>query len=235
MRDDIRVLIPLRSIDDPGKTRLSSCLDIPARKELVSAMFFDLVDVLREAELQDIAVLAGDRSAARVAAESGCVPVTDTAGAGLSQVIADGRRRAASDVDALVMMPDLPMLLPGEVRRLVSSTAPVAIAPTADGGTGGLLLRRRVAMGLQFGPQSASHHAVACLRAGLTFEWSRSLGFDLDVDTSEDLARVAPHRLGPATAHLLARQPFADLVAEHRRRQSDRPRPDGAARIAVTS
>lgn len=237
MGDALTALVPLRSVDDPGKTRLAGYLGATQRGELVAAMFFDVVDTLRSADVTDVVVLAGDRSAARIAEDCGCAVVPDPPGGptGLAEVVAVGRRRVGPELDTLVVMPDLPALTPGEVRRLGSSTAPVAIAPTDDGGTGGLLLRGRVSVGLRFGPHSASHHAMACMQAGLTFEWSRSPGFALDVDTPEDLLRLPHDRLGPAARELLSASPTGnDLADVLERRTGRRPSWAGRARSSMT-
>ena len=206
----VTALVPLRSLGDKSKTRLRDVLSASERAVLSAAMLTDVVAALHGADVTAIVVLAGDDSAKRIGRELGLNVLRDQdPSTGLNGAI---RPALAPHSDTLLVMPDLPMLTAEDVTALLTTRATVAIAPSADGGTGGLFQRRGVRLPPAFGPGSASAHASGCLALKATLECRDLLGFSVDIDTPNDLTELVPERLGPATARLVQHPTFARLL-----------------------
>lgn len=197
-------LVPLRA-PGAGKTRLASVLSPEQRAALAGAMLADVCAALRESPLDDVIVVAGGETAAAAASALGLEVVLDPPGShGLDAALRAAHLRIGPVASLLVVTADLPRLRPDDVRALLAADAEVVVAPTDDGGTGGLLRRPGDAMPTAYGPSSARRHHAEARRRGLRVATVRRPGFAVDVDTVADLATIASGPLGAATAAVLA-------------------------------
>jgi 2-phospho-L-lactate guanylyltransferase (CobY/MobA/RfbA family) len=114
--------------------------------------------------------------------------------AGLGAAVAAGLRGAPGH--ALVLNADLPAATPEAIRRL--AYAGLALVEAADGTTNALSLPDPAVFAPLYGPASASR-----FRASAPFATARIPELESDVDTFEDLERLAAS-LGPRTRALLA-------------------------------
>lgn len=197
-------LVPLRA-PGAGKTRLAAWLTAEQRAALAGAMLADVCAALAAGPLDRIVVVAGGEAAVAAASALGLEVIADPPGGGGL----DGALRAAEhhlgDPDGLlVVTADLPCLQDDDVRAVLAADGDVVVAPTDDGGTGGLLRRPAGVMPTAYGPASARRHHAEARRRGLTVTTVRAPGFAIDVDTVGDLAALASRPVGPATAALLA-------------------------------
>lgn len=199
--DSLVALVPLRSIGEGSKTRLRDSLSSADRAELVTAMFADVIGALECSGVPRIVVVAGHPSASELARSFDLEVSCDPPGSeGLNAAVAAATDRLPPHRDVLVVMPDLPMLTSRDIDALVSIPAAVVIAPTHDGGTGGLLRRSGSRSLTRFGRGSAGLHHREALASGAEAAWCRLPGFWHDIDRVADLATVAHDGLGTATA-----------------------------------
>jgi 2-phospho-L-lactate guanylyltransferase len=220
-------LVPVRT---GGKSRLGAALGPADRDALVLAMLDDVVAALSGAGIDDVRVLAGDRTAAGAAAARGLPAILDptppdgtAAGpthggpGGTAGGRADASLRSAVDAalaqlprtsTRLVVAADLPRLSAAEVAAALADPAQVVVAPTTGGGTALLRLSPDVSLTTRYGPGSAGAHLTAAEEAG----WSTAMldlpGARHDVDAASDLSALegpldgtSP---GPVTATFLA-------------------------------
>jgi 2-phospho-L-lactate guanylyltransferase len=196
-------LVPVR---DPGrgKSRLAGTLRQDARAALTSAMLADVVAALSGAGIDRIVVLAAGPVAAASARALGVDVLRDPPGGhGLNAAIAAASRRIRADA-SLVVPADLPLLTSQDVTALVQTAGEVVVAPTHDGGTGGLLRRPAWAIDPVYGGRSAARHLLAARRAGLTADRIELPGFAADVDGPDDLRAIAGSaQLGTVTSLVL--------------------------------
>lgn len=207
-------LLPLRS-PGVGKTRLAGALSVEQRSGLAGAMLADVASALGGSKVDEVVVVAGGGAAAAAASALGLDVLVDPPG--VSDL--DGALRAAATrlgpvPGLLVVAADLPRLTVGDVDAVLATDADVVVAPTTDGGTGGLLRRPSDACASAYGPGSAVRHHRLAERVGLEVRAVSVAGFRDDVDTVADLAalRDAP-ALGTRTAAWLGSLPPAVLPA----------------------
>lgn len=196
-------IVPLRT---GGKTRLATTLDEGERAALAGAMLADVAAALAGARVGRV-IVAAEGPAAIAAAEALHLEVVrDTPGGrGLDRAVAHAAREVEPAAPLLVVAADLPRLASGEVERVLRSRAGVVVAPTNDGGTGGLLRNPADLIDTAYGPGSARHHLRLAREAGVPAATVRTAGFDHDVDTVADLMALGGPTLGAATAALLRR------------------------------
>ncbi len=200
-------LVPLRA-PGVGKSRLAGTLSVEERAALAAAMLADVVAALRAAPVDRIVVAAADADAASAAEALGVETVADPPSSrGLDAALAAATRRLGPVGALLVVAADLPCLTPADVERIVLPVAQVVVAPTDDGGTGGLLRRPPSVCPTAYGPGSADRHLELARAAGCTSVRVQLPGFAPDVDVAADLAGlqgVHRDRLGPRTAEVVA-------------------------------
>jgi 2-phospho-L-lactate/phosphoenolpyruvate guanylyltransferase len=206
-------VVPLRS-PGVGKTRLAPTLSVEERAALAGAMLGDVVAALRASPVDRIVVAAGGVAAAAAASALGVEVVTDPAALAtstspasrLDAALAAAAARLGGPMDLLVVAADLPRLTGDTVTRLVTEDAPVVVARTRDGGTGGLLRRPADVCTTAYGPGSADRHANLARAAGCRAAVLDLPGFGDDVDVAADLDRLRarPDSLGSCTAAVLA-------------------------------
>ena len=203
MRARTSVIVPLRQ-PGAGKSRLARMLSPEARAELATAMLSDVVAALRASAVDEVVIAADGPAAARAAATTGARVVLDPPGtADLDTALAAAAVQVPADRDLLVVPADLPRLTGQDVDALLAAQQPVVVAPTAGGGTGGLLRRVGARIPTAYGPGSAARHVAAARHAGLQATTVERDGFHHDVDTWTDLVALHEVELGARTAQVL--------------------------------
>jgi 2-phospho-L-lactate/phosphoenolpyruvate guanylyltransferase len=196
-------VVPLRS-PGTGKTRLALALAPEQRAALAGAMLADVVEALRGGGVDEVVVAAGGPAASAAAAALGVEVVMDPPGpADLDSALRAAVSPYLHAAQLLVAAADLPQLSAEDVARLLAVPGAVVIAPTGDGGTGGLLRRPPSVIGTAYGAGSASRHQHLAASAGATCTTVELTGFLGDVDTWTDLVALHDVPLGPRTAAVL--------------------------------
>ena len=173
------VVVPYRG---DAKRRLPAGL----RAAVAVAMLGDVVAAARE--VGRVVVVTDDPRVVPAGVE-----VVADPGEGLSAAVACGLARV--DGHALVVNADLPLATADAIRRLAA--AGLALVEAADGTTNALSLPDPSTFAPLYGPGSAAR-----FRAHAPFATVAIRELEADVDTGEDLERLAP-RLGPRTRALL--------------------------------
>lgn len=198
-------LVPLRSPGE-GKTRLAHLLERQLRAELAGAMLADVVTALRATEVREVVVAAGGPAAIASAAALNVEVLADPpAIRSLDEAVAAAVRRLGPSRELLVVMADLPWLCPADITALLETPGQAVIAPTYDGGTGGLLRRPASVMATSYGPGSAARHGRAAAIAGVKLTCCARPGFARDLDTAQDLAALLEQPAGLATQRFTER------------------------------
>jgi 2-phospho-L-lactate/phosphoenolpyruvate guanylyltransferase len=209
---NVAAVLPVKRFD-AAKQRLAPGIEEPRRRQLVEAMFADVLDAVAEARgLDRLIVVSGDPVAQELAAGRAEV-VPDPADEGHDQAALAGIARAeAEGAEAVLLLPgDCPLLDPREIDRLLTGTPErfVAIVPDRHGtGTNALLLRPPDALAPAFGEGSRDRHVAAARAAGIPFAVEELPSLGLDLDTPADviaLTRELESRRGRArrTAKIL--------------------------------
>lgn len=191
----ITAIVPLKA-GVRAKRRLAHVLDAASRDRLVRVLARHVVSVLTSCGLPTILLVSAAPAAPEEPAWDGDVRVWKEPAPGLNAGLRAAMHRTGLPV--LVVPSDLPWLERSDVERLLAEPGDVVVAPTFDGGTGALLMRRPVPP--SFGPWSAFGHTAAARSAGLRARAVRVAGFERDLDDESALvrARRAPALLGTA-------------------------------------
>ncbi len=179
-----------------AKSRLASALDDDARAKLARALCQHVLRVLCASPAVDgVLVLTPSSEVARLARARGAevsmdpdgerAPLGPLVDAALARLDARGARAA------IVLMSDLPRLLPGDVSALAAGLegADVVVAPDRhELGTNALALHLRGRSATCFGhADSFARHMASASAAGLRVAVCRSSSLALDVDLPDDL------------------------------------------------
>lgn len=199
-------LVPLRA-PGVGKSRLAGTLSVEQRAALAGAMLGDVATALLASPLDRIVVAAGGPAAVAAASALGLETLPDPeGGGGLDRALAAAAARLGPVGALLVVAGDLPHLGPDDVTRVLDTDAEVVVAPTLDGGTGGLLRRPPDACATAYGVGSARRHLALARAAGRTTARVTAPGFAHDVDVASDLTALSRQQrppLGRRTAAVL--------------------------------
>jgi 2-phospho-L-lactate/phosphoenolpyruvate guanylyltransferase len=189
----LTAVVPLKALT-AAKGRLAPDLAPARRRELAAWMCSHVLTTLLAApSVDDVLVVAGDEEAAALARQHG-VRAAIPPRPGLHAALDLADALLAGIPASLVVAADLPLLAVADVEALCGAVpagaphiAAVAIAPTRDGGTGGLLRRPADVMGTAFGPGSAAAHRTLAAEAGVLATVVEADGFALDIDTAGQL------------------------------------------------
>lgn len=185
--DATTALVALRNPGE-GKTRLSPSLSRSERAEVARAMARDVTAALADAGVGEVLVVAEGAPADRFARSLGLGVLRDRGPqADLNSALRDALQTVGSERAVMLVCADLPGLRAEDVIRVATTRADVVVAPTHDGGTGGLLLRPGARFPLAYGPGSAAAHRTRARVAGLRVTEVVSPGFHHDVDEPQHL------------------------------------------------
>lgn len=194
----LAVVIPAKSTG--AKSRLSGVLTPAQREEFTVLLLGDVIGVLKQAGLgRSSLVVSPDRKVLDAASRLGVRSVSEPEGKGVNSAVARGLREAG-DADAVLVIPsDLPTLRSSELRRLASLSAGgigAAISPSLSfDGTNALLFSTASPLPLSYDDDSFWNHLAAAARMGLPTAVCSAPGLMFDVDTPEDLRRLARSRV----------------------------------------
>ena len=194
-------LVPVKDLTQ-AKERLSPLLSPAERHTLAVAMLDDVLVALRQTSaLERIALVTRDPHALSLAAQWGFEVVDEEPGGDLTAAVELGvkvcRERGAS---SLAVIPgDIPLLRAEDVDCVLQHGEQygVVIVPSWDSrGTNIILLRPPDVLQLRFGSWSFFPHVKQAKQAKLSYKVVRLPRVALDIDTPEDLARLAPQAIG---------------------------------------
>lgn len=211
-------LIPVKELSK-AKARLAPVLDEAGRRELITALYRDvLAAALNCPALDGVGVVSRDADALALASEAGAEAMAERGDLNDSL---DSAARTLADrgIDrVLVLHADLPLASAEAIETIARSSSDVALVASGDGGTNALVCPAG-AFRFQYGPGSAQQHREAAWDAGLEPELLELPDLALDIDTPGDLERlqsaiVSGHATGAHTAVALT---SLGLIAEPRR------------------
>ena len=190
----MRCLVPV-AVDSP-KSRLASVLSASERRAFARAMCVDVLSTLTAAGCQPTVLatrpINDDRIITRATVTVDDRPLT----AAINAQLADGK-------PTLIVMADLPLIEPSDIRRLCENSADITIAPGVGGGTNGLAVRESK-FRVDYHGASYLDHCRTADALGATVETIDSRRFATDVDEPADLAEVLIHGEGAAASWLTA-------------------------------
>jgi 2-phospho-L-lactate guanylyltransferase len=194
------IVVPFRGTG--GKRRLRGLSD-EWRARLVLAMLADVVAATTA--VSRTVVVTSDQRGAAVAEEAGAEIVADPGG-GQGAAVAAALGLLPTD-SVVIVNADVPCVTPYDLRSLVAATPPggIALVASADGRTNALSLPAPHLFQPRYGPRSAERFRSAATELGLETVAVAIPNLADDVDTADDLERVA-HRAGPRTRAVLAEE-----------------------------
>jgi len=189
-------VVPFRQ----GKSRLGR--DAETRRALALAMLGDVLAAC--VAFGEAVVITPDEEAASLARDLGAAAMADPGGGQGGAVAAALAGRG--DRPVLVVNSDLPCVVPHDLHALVevAELPALGLVEAADGTTNALALPAPGTFAPLYGPGSARRFADHARALGLDSVSVALPNLADDVDTSDDLERVAL-RAGPRTQAALAR------------------------------
>jgi len=198
------VVLPVKSFSR-AKSRLAAGLG-PWRQELAHAFFLDTLWAVRNTEgVRTVVVVTADPLAASQARTLGALVCPDAPDPDLNDAIRLGAAKCRSvgpEGPVAALTADLPGLRPRELEHVLRAARNhdrAFVADHTDEGTTVLTALTTAGLAPAFGTDSAHRHASL---GAFPIDMPSDCGIRLDVDTPEDLARVALRGVGPYTAAL---------------------------------
>jgi len=187
-------IVPV-NILSAAKSRLAAHLSPTDRRDLVFWMGNHVLASLKASGMvEEVAVVSPDQEVLRWGEERGVVPLYQADG-GLNSGLQLGRVWARSQgADALlVLLGDLPCLIPDEVAEFVrrGTERAIVLAPDRfERGTNGLLVQLSLDLPFAFGEGSLERYRSLAEQAGETPDIYRAPGMAFDVDSFADLSML---------------------------------------------
>lgn len=196
MRTGSCALIPVKSLD-AVKARLAPILSPGQRRALVGAMLMDLLDACAGAAgVSQSVVISRDPAVQALAAEREVDAWAEPPGAGLNGAVnwAAHRAMALGASATLVITGDCPLTTAGDIDRILTAARRYAavFVPSFDGtGTNAVARRPGDTPAIAFGPNSLARHRCLAREANIHAAIVECPSLALDIDTPEDLERLA--------------------------------------------
>lgn len=183
-------VIPYKPVNP--KTRLSCLLDQPEREAFAALMLSDVVSAVRGAGLTTSILATGP---CRL---PGIEVIVDGRGLNdsLNGILSEYRE------EILIIMADLPLVLPGTVGRLLSADGDIVLAPGRGGGTNAIYVRTPGQFHVDYYGASFLKHLRIVKECGLAPGVFDSFRLHTDIDEKEDLVELLIHGQGESRRYL---------------------------------
>ncbi len=186
----VPTLIPFKPRNP--KTRLSCVLELPEREKLAQMMLCDVVVAAREAGCEPFILGTEPFSF------NGIRVVVDPAG--LNESINAILEQTPGPL--LIIMADVALASAPAIRRMLTTSADIAIVPGTGGGTNALYLSRADRFRVSYYGMSFEKHVRAAAEFGLSFEVVDSFLIHTDIDEKEDLVELLIHGEGMSSHYI---------------------------------
>lgn len=174
------------------KTRLSSILSQEEREAFAFAMLEDVVAAVKDANCSPVIV-----GTELFDSEMVQVTVTDTdLNGALNEIL------TATEQNILIIMADLPLADAGAIRRVISTSADLAIVPGRGGGTNAIFVKDPKKFHVDYYGASFNKHLAIAKEAGLSVDVIDSFRLHTDIDEDDDLVELLLHGTGKSRAYL---------------------------------
>jgi 2-phospho-L-lactate/phosphoenolpyruvate guanylyltransferase len=175
------------------------------RQQLESLLLSGVLKALREAGLLAATrVISSDAEILRLATGFGAGVVREARDQGVNSAVEAGVGALGRPLKVLILPSDLPLLRASQLRHLVSlsESLQVVIAPSSSfNGTNALVFPPRMGLTLSYDNDSFWNHVRTSGRKGLSIGVVSKPGLTFDLDTPEDLGKLARARvITPAVA-----------------------------------
>lgn len=188
-------VIPVKGLLD-SKSRLNRAIAPQVKKKLILAMLRDVLVSVTESEIFDqVMVVSPDRNVEREAnLEEGVFVHQEGLGlnSGIRQATSLAMRAKASSV--AVLLADIPLVQPKDLKELYAignTPERVVLSPSLKGGTNVMVREPPDLIPSAYGRWSFSNHLRAAQKMGVPVYSVSNPRLSLDIDTPEDLVKVA--------------------------------------------
>jgi 2-phospho-L-lactate guanylyltransferase len=200
------ILVPVKDSTN-AKQRLAPVLEQSARTELARAMLRDVLEALSG---YDVSLVTSDPFASELASSYGFGVIRDESNVSETHAIEMATRVCESRgiQTTLVIPADIPLIEPAEIRAIYESSPArgSVLVPAQDKhGTNAVLRRPAALFPLRFGNDSFMPHLAAAIATNESCLVLSLEGIALDIDTPDDLGRLA-FAAGEKHSQILARQ-----------------------------
>ncbi len=191
-----RVAVPYKA--KGRKSRLSAILTAAGRRELADCMLLDVLDAISGAGMLDgCTVVSSDGDALSTAERAGAKGTAEKSDKGVNSAVEAAIKGLRPDEWVMVVPADLPELRPEDLRRALRlfSLGYVVLAPSGGLDGTNLLVFPSSGFCLSYDEDSFWGHVSEAARRGLRLAVISSRGLSSDVDSPEDLRRLARARI----------------------------------------
>jgi 2-phospho-L-lactate guanylyltransferase len=222
------ILIPIKDLSN-AKQRLSPAMEQSERTRLARAMLLDVLDAVHSYGRVTVSLVTSDPFAMEAAKHYAFDVIPDKLNLSESDAIAMATEVCQSrGIESTLVIPgDIPLIEASEIQAIYDC-APKrgsVLVPSGDKRGSNALFRNPAALfPLRFGNDSFMPHLIAAIATNATCIVLSLPGIRLDIDTPEDLARLAAAR-GNTRAQVLARGLTATKAGSFDSVNSDLVRP----------
>lgn len=197
-------VIPVKQLGN-AKQRLQGILSPGQRRELLRAMFSDVLEAVTTCDrIDSVIVVTGDAEVASVAREFGAEVRPEPAQPGLIEAVTEtGRQLAAEAVTTMLFLPaDVPLISVEELEVVLDgfgrgAGGELMIVPAHDlGGSNCMACSPPDCMTFGFGEDSFRRHLELAAACGVSASVAKLPGLGLDIDTPDDLLEAAARLRG---------------------------------------
>jgi 2-phospho-L-lactate guanylyltransferase len=190
----IYAIVPVKLLAH-AKNRLSELLTPHERRDLVVAMFSDLLASLSASQQIDhILVVTADPQIEQITKQHGLRLFPEQQPHGINQALSQATDYATQlgARSVLAIHADLPLVAPSDIDQLLSplAHAEVVLAPARDGGTNAIALHLPQRMPFCFEGRSFARHLSEARERNLSVALAQQPALMHDVDRPEDLIRL---------------------------------------------
>lgn len=184
----MRAVIPYKQ--ENAKSRLAPVLTLKEREQFVELMLRDVVCSLREAGVKDIDILATSEYSSLFDLDVNFV--IDPAD--LNESINKYLERL--DQPVLIIMADLPLARPEQVKEIISSEEDVVIVPGKGGGTNVLFIKGPAGFHVRYYGMSFRNHCTIAKDMNCSLKIYDSFLLSTDIDEPHDIVEILLHGRG---------------------------------------